>query len=743
MATTPDPTPDPPTPDPPVRTVKKRTVLAKRDCKNCSVSRLRYLYTDVEWNKGPTESTCDICLQSQTQYRRVIAQVSPTKTQQIAQSKKWKHMFVNDNFKWEKCKCTSVNRTTKIATIEFIGAEAIIITTIPVERLAIYNPAKIGIIPATYKHILAATQTKTKQLKQTIKKLKAAQKKQPEETTQTFLEAIDAAAEDDDAQPISRAGIQQLITTSVNNALVRFRPTDKYTDYAKRMEKIQQMIPFKGKFPFNERTYYDYTLDIHQFYSENTDVDEEILFKTIIKSLSKQQRENWYAYKNDAFDEYAEMVNNNDDPVDVIDDTNRQQEQSAYFKSIQTTADFETFILTYILQIAPTEQYFTKQLSLINCKLNELPSESFRRFRRYVNQMQIVIRKLNLINTGSNIRALKDYEINESLYRMFITNNNCVEHNNSGKLNKQVKKKLIGKHRINTTALSYRHIQTTLQQIEQEVLPKEAIKYNIFGEFWKTYRTPATIFQINSNTQPKPYNKYNRYKNRNRPYNTSNTFNKGNRNDRYGSAPPWKRQRRTPNNRESNQWANKRKCRFGVTCRDLQNGSCNYKHTKQDRQMVQKQPQQSKPNFKTDKYGKNRQKNREDCQWGIKCYGLHDGNCTKWHDWKQVKCKHCGNNHATYRCQRDAIKRRHYQPDTKPNSAFSKMSKQDMNTLAMKIAAIQTKNNKQNGISNEVKNKAPFNMKQFSKSFKNVAQQQMNGMANIFSNFTKQLDKYA
>eukprot|EP01084_Bolivina_argentea_P267322 453738_1 len=306
-----------------------------------------------------------------------------------------------------------------------------------------------------------------------------------------------------------------------------------------------------------------------------------------------------------------------------------------------------------------------------------------------------------------------------------------TNYNSDCKLNKQVKKKLINKYRDQRIKVNFTTMPSILKQLQEQILPKEAVKYKVPGEYWIHYHNMPSIFNLRP---AKPYNK-----------------NPTTPKDGYGHQPAWKRRKYTPNNdnqMNSKPFNQRPQCKWGKRCNTLNDtGECKFRHTKSDIYAARKRPSgppENRNKFKTRNFknrtDKGNRKWKQNCKWGDKCRNLHNGKCNDYHPWINIKCHNCGKGHPTNICRAKTNTRKVYKPNAETNAPFSKMKPKDIKALALQITALQTKENNKNQISKDDINP---NYADFSKAFKQMGQQTMNGMAKICNRFAQTLRKSA
>ncbi len=76
--------------------------------------------------------------------------------------------------------------------------------------------------------------------------------------------------------PITNSELQNSVRNVLSDPQFR-RDFDNKLDHSQRLMQLKQMVPFDGSFPFDIHSFCQYSLDITDYYAENSETDSDIL----------------------------------------------------------------------------------------------------------------------------------------------------------------------------------------------------------------------------------------------------------------------------------------------------------------------------------------------------------------------------------------------------------------------------------------------------------------------------------
>ncbi len=328
-------------------------------CSQCNKPKIRLEFTETQLRKK-ARRRCTTCTQAtqtpstththpsitvtsthQSQKKKRLCTPLPKKIQNEVNA--WGHMYIADNWMWQRCKEIRSIPDTKppLTIIQILHNSSISQTEVEPYRIAPLDVNKLNKCPAMYDFFMKTKgkelKTKQKEMQQTIDEYAKQSSEHKADGESDFGRIIAAsmttAKPGDDSSDGSDDDNDDSDDQLSDFHIPKLKNSQKYTDYAKRMQNLKQMIPFKGKFPWGEDSYFQYTLDIEEFYSTNAHMDVDVLFNCIYKDLTHNQRQQWISYKRDKCEEY-EMGINDDDSDDFITIEKRAAEQAKFYKTI-------------------------------------------------------------------------------------------------------------------------------------------------------------------------------------------------------------------------------------------------------------------------------------------------------------------------------------------------------------------------------------------------------------------------
>ncbi len=431
-------------------------------------------------------------------------------------------------------------------------------------------------------------------------------------------------------------------------------------DYTKKLYEAKQIRPFHGKYPRAGKEFYKFLDAIDQYTCEFATLPPELIFEKIVAKLPKAEKLEWHRYQRDKFTEKVVMDGL---VVGTAECATARVEFMAKFKTVYA---LEKFVITQ-LAIVPHASYFNGLFEHIYARYNEKPTETLKRFIRYIYEMDTVLKKLNpLIDIP--IPPLKQTRKLDILHRIFIRQNADEEYNNNGRLNGKVKHKLVAfwnKKAKASEPITLKMLEKKLGAVESELLSPFEIQHDVKDRHWKTYQH-GSLFALGSGKRP-----------RNRRWNYGV--------DKYDNKRPRpnpkdrnKRDRRDSGNPNGTKW-----CRDGIKCKFMRTtGTCKFRHKLPEWKALmaifrkQRSNNRDGKRGKGDGKGKGRGKGRgrdngrskgiqadrngtrnstknTPCNRGVNCSFYQRGNC-KWShasDKKFIPCSHCNKKgHGEFEC---------------------------------------------------------------------------------------------
>ena len=401
-------------------------------------------------------------------------------------------------------------------------------------------------------------------------------------------------------------------------------------NYTKRLYQETTIKSFTEKYPLNEQEYYKYSATISIYVNEHNEIPESRLLEEVIKKCTDDERRRWNRWKKNKSTEIIQI--------------NPNQTKHQILQSLNIFKHYEAFIIRD-LNITPNREKLISLLLFIRTGYNERPTSTYHRICTYLDQINSVIRNVNMNKVTKYPMKEIDTECINSLYkRVFLLQNAEEQYGNDGRLNKKVREYLqryVNQHDFELDAFIRK-----LKAAEEHALPNGTEKPGKLGYVWQTFKKNITIFEH------KPYDKI---INRKRPL--------------------LSQQNHIPTKRQKVSWETER-CTFGIKCKFYINGNCNKYHTKQEINKLNKKrikqlenninkagqikPKPFQYKQRINKWGnkftikprdKDNKNENKACKFGEKCRTFQKGKCRYKHTRSQIICSHCNKpGHLQYQC---------------------------------------------------------------------------------------------
>ena len=437
--------------------------------------------------------------------------------------------------------------------------------------------------------------------------------------------------------------------------------------YGKLLLDEQRISKFTTKFPTSMTEYFHYSNSIATFQFEQPTIAPARIFQEILDAAPSQIRSNWNLYKSNKTAEHLTSF-------DFLE--SEEVERRKFNLKIHNVQHFESWVIK-TLGLQPNIAYFKKQLSYIQCLINENPKATLSRIDRYYFQISNVLKKINPL-LPAPIRSFSDRDKLELFQRVFIEDNCSKEYNNDGKLNAKVKTK-VGQHWQKYPKLTLKELRVYLSKLDTEILPPLTVEAAVEGKHWKHYTSAASIFQIRDLS--KLTNRKRRAQKETADDGPTKKRRKLNSGDTFSDTP----------------------CRFKSNCLNfIKKGKCNYRHTVEELKILQAKYQQHKntvvPRTQLGNKFKRRKQGDTDikpkpCNNGTNCRLWQNNQCNYGHNRKLMKCAFCHKpGHSQIDCfgfkrsQRTNQAPPHYDPsrNPNPNRSYNEINAaQRRNNLAM------------------------------------------------------------
>eukprot|EP01084_Bolivina_argentea_P283546 485652_1 len=280
-------------------TITQRSKLDNRKCKGC----IQLTTPQKSGKKSPHKKKTEqqIVLKN-NQYKLDIM---------IAD---WAHMYCSQDWIWQRAKIVETIRTDGTNKAQYR------INTVPVDATSVSDIYEVlteaPMIQKISENVIGRKHAYYATFKEYF------QNKLP--TDISAVNAISANAHPLLPNPLQPSAITAItaqnaltaqIRSVINDPIFR-RDFDNRPDYSQRLFQSKNMIHFAGKFPYDQHTFCQFSLDLSNYYAENSDIDNDILFKSFIRKLNDRQRQLWMEYKQAAFniyfDEHVKLTQDQD-----------------------------------------------------------------------------------------------------------------------------------------------------------------------------------------------------------------------------------------------------------------------------------------------------------------------------------------------------------------------------------------------------------------------------------------------